>query len=539
MKIFIVSYETPDSPCGGIAAVLKHLPLALHRCLGLEIIVISPFHHRLPTLAAQSLVSRRRFEIPWNGRPVSVDVLVKESGVVSWFLRPADARFFAGARHPYDLPAADLKRDALLFGAAVARAVVEAAPHEPAILLLQDWESAPAALALPPATRGVVRPFLTLHNSYDCPVTDADLAAVGIDPGVCPGATMLLRALPFVEPQVFTVSEQFARDFAEEPLIAGVMAPHLNGLLRPRLVGINNGPFITPNVDTEAMDAAHAGNLEPLRAWKGLRRAAFCRALDQLQPSGACPIWGDRKQFDRKAPTWFVMAGRDDPRQKGYEVAALAVDRFLAAGGRANFLFFPVPGDAGLHRLGFLEQLAAKFPAHALVFPFRFAEGYLAALQGANYGVMPSYYEPFGAAHEFALCGTVGIGRATGGITQQIVPLRSAACFSQAVREKASLWHSSSARPTGLLFRELPAVSTATHWDQLNAAAAGDQAPLTLPVIRAMADELRVAFVDGVRLHEEESSLYWRMVVAGVDHVQTGFSWHRAAQEYWRHIRPM
>jgi hypothetical protein len=35
-------------------------------------------------------------------------------------------------------------------------------------------------------------------------------------------------------------------------------------------------------------------------------------------------LWGDISQFEKDDATWFVMAGRDDSRQKGYDVLARA-----------------------------------------------------------------------------------------------------------------------------------------------------------------------------------------------------------------------
>jgi hypothetical protein len=71
------------------------------------------------------------------------------------------------------------------------------------------------------------------------------------------------------------------------------------------------------------------------------------------------------------------MAGRDDPRQKGYDVAAAAVEDYLTLNQRkpecAQFLFFPIPGDEGLAGLGFLRELADRFPEHVLAFPFIWA----------------------------------------------------------------------------------------------------------------------------------------------------------------------
>jgi glycosyltransferase involved in cell wall biosynthesis len=180
-----------------------------------------------------------------------------------------------------------------------------------------------------------------------------------------------------------------------------------------------------------------------------------------------------------------------------------------------------------------------------LVLPFIFQEGYFSALQGATYGIMPSYYEPFGMANEFYLKGTVGIGRATGGIIQQIVPLRSASAFSNAVQVRTDRYFGISARPTGLLYRErddLP--SAASDWITINSADYDREGKnpdrveqrSSLALFRSMARELRLSIEDGVRIHQQQPDLYYEMLTEGIIYIQNTFSWERTAQIYLRHI---
>ena len=115
---------------------------------------------------------------------------------------------------------------------------------------------------------------------------------------------------------------------------------------------------------------------------------------------------------------------------------------YLDAGGSGCFLFFPIPGDEGLEGLGFLEELAEARPQRVLAFPFLYKEGYLAAVQGAGFGLMPSLYEPFGMANEISLNGTCPLARATGGIVQQVIPLPKGVGGEPAVAQRAQVWHS-------------------------------------------------------------------------------------------------
>ncbi len=516
-----VSFETPFAPCGGIAAVMDRLPRALARTWPGPVAVITPLHHRTAggqsLLAGGRLASRGSLAVGPDG--ISLELLhLEERGVDWYFLAPADPGFFAGRPHPYRVEQVRLLRDALLMGAAVPRALEIIAPGLCWILLLQDWQGACGALALAGSGH---RAFLTLHNSYDCPAGDEDLARLGLDPGACPGDTVLQRALPLVEDPVFTVSAQFARDLTGQLLQSRIMAPHLQGLLAGRLLGVDNGLFSDPALPPSLAGGLEAGDYAGLRAWKGRRRREFLAVARRLHGQG----WGRVPDRSWREQPWFIMAGRDDPRQKGFDLAALAARRFLQEGGPGRFLFFPIPGDEGLAGLEFLRRLARDFPSRVLVIPFLFKEGFTSALQGADFGLMPSFYEPFGMANEFYLNGTLGIARATGGLCQQIIPLGQ--------------------RGSGFLFHEGEKLSRdEEQWRALNRAgyarggAGGDrlQERSGYPLFRAMARELRRRLHLGVELYRRAPGLYARMLGRGIHHLTTSFSWEKAARLYRRHL---
>ena len=448
--------------------------------------------------------------------------------------------------------ARNLLRDSLLFGRATAEALREIDQNTDWVVMMQDWEAATTALALS-GLQHRMKLFLTLHNSYDSPVTDEQLAQSGIQYGSCPGTTVLNRAIPRIQRTIFTVSDQFASDLCDDEFQSRIMAPHLNEMIRPRLLGVNNGPFADLAVDFGILQKAMAGDYKSIAEWKTDNRKKALSALKDFEPSAERPVWGDLKRFGADPSLcWFVMAGRDDPRQKGYDVAATAIEKFLTNKGKACFFFFPIPGDEGLPGLDFLKDLASTFPEHVLAFPFVWQEGFFAALRGASFGLMPSLYEPFGMANEFYLNGTPGIGRATGGIIQQIVPFRAASCFSHAAEIRALRWHASSANPTGLLFRESDDIhSSSFDWEGINRAAyklggdlpnrlqerrgiEGDPDVPGFELFRAVSDELYYSLNDAVRLFEQQTNLYYKMLTDGITFIQRTFAWERAAAEYLR-----
>ena len=548
--VAVVAYETPHAPSAGITAVIRHSLAPLVAATGRPTIVLTPFHHvtkRIPLTLIGSIA------VPYNDAVIPVEILAHGEYV---FLRPTDSRFFAGRRHPYDLPEADLLRDSLFFGAAVARTLPVLAVHfglaadAPWALLLHDWEAATAALALADQPRH--RNVLILHNVYDgalsgVGLTSAMLDAVGINPKLCPGpigsdaATVLQRSLQLstLSRDVFAVSDQFASDIVSDPYLSEVLAPHLREALRPRLRGNTNGLFEKLQIPSSVFDPATRGDFAPLREWKQRSRATFCAALQNFTPSADRPVWGDRAAFlagESDATTWFVTGGRDDARQRGHDVLAAAVPACVTAHPEARFLFFVIPGEDGPSGLAFLQRLAEAHPGKVLILPFIFREGYFDALRGASWAVMPSLYGPFESANEFYLFGVPGVARAAGGLLQQIVPLRAAACFSRAVQTRADRWHSTSATPTGLLYRESDVPTALADWQTINTTGGPDRmtARSALPLFQAMARELAVAIGDAVRIGRDQPDSYCRMLVDGIGSLQRTLSWERNAQEYVR-----
>ena len=592
--IAIVTYETPFTPWGGISQVIRRLPGPLSLSTGRPVSVIAPLHHRMApgTPEAAELWSAVLSGARAPDRVLGVPMAESSSGVMEveahcypgdqparegWpliLLRARDERYFAGQRHPYDVSDERLLRDALLFGASVAELARGGEQAASWTLLLQDWEAATAALALA-AARFEQRPraSLTLHNSYDSgPLPDSLLAELGIDPTRCPGApsatgaadggrvtTVLRRALPLVEQPVFTVSEQFARDLVSDTLQTSVMADHLQELLgRPGgLVGIDNGRFESLAIDDGPLTLSVPRRSAGFLNWKSRQRdtlLAIWRRLDASDPER--PVWGDlaafaayrerlREERGFELP-WFIMSGRDDPNQKGFDVAVSALRPLLRQGFEAQALFCPLPQESSLAELGFLEALAREFPDRVVALPFRLqaGQGYLEAFQGATYGLMPSMYEPFGMANELYLKGVVGIGRATGGILGQIVPLGldGSHWCSPAVRERALGLYDAETPATGLLYREPNGIASAEQdWRAINArgylepnagldrVAEREQYAL----YRWMSRELGQAMLRAAQLYRQTPRRYCELLEAGIERINgEHFAWERAAGEY-------
>jgi glycogen synthase len=541
-RIALISYETPYAPCGGIASVMGCLPESLQKAAKVETIVVSPFHNKIPKTSKiePQMENAGSLKIRLDGDEIPVQLMRFGMNPQLVFLKPEDDRIFSGGPHPYHLPPEMLLRDSLFFGAAASAALEKLDPGVHWQILMQDWEAATTALASIENNRKHDL-FLTMHNSYDANATAENLGSVDIDASRFFGGTILQRVLPVIQWPVFTVSSEFARDLIEDDLQSRIMAPHLTHMLRPRLVGIDNGPFLKIQMDEPIFEQMARSNFGAFRQWKTKRRTLALKAIEAHHPEPEKPVWGDLSAFNKADSVWFVMAGRDDSRQKGYDAAAKAVELLLESGLEAQFLFFPVPGDEELDGLRFLRNLAAAHPANVLAMPFIFKEGFQAALQGADFGMMPSFYEPFGMANEFYLNGTPGIGRATGGIIQQIIPFRAGASFSRAVRDRADRWHSSSSSPSGILFRERNGIPSAIgDWNKINDAEYELPDRLNsrfqLPLFVEMVRELQCAILDAIKLREQFPDSYCRMAYNGINHILQTFSWEKSAQEYSRYL---
>jgi glycogen synthase len=552
-KIAFLSYETPFAPGGGISAVMKFLPEHIKQASQLPTFVITPFHHKIERTVSllPAMQPIGKIVIPLAGQEINIEILLLEQDVTWIFLHTDDPRFFAGARHPYDVSKsqpeiqADLLRDSLIFGIASVKTISILDKFANWVIFLQDWEAASAIFALEQSKQPFIyEAFLTIHNTYDMHVRQADLEALSINPQSFPGDTVLQRTIPTVNDPVFTVSTQFASDLLLDPLQSRIMAPHLAESLSGRLLGVDNGLFANLGIDPIALKSARKGDFSLLEKWKLRKRESALQALDQFSPTLDKPLWGDIRKFCRDNSPWFIMAGRDDSRQKGYDLAYQAISTYLSSKKDACFLLFPIPGDEGLDGLGFLRSLADQYPENVLVLPFLFQEGYFSALQGATYGIMPSYYEPFGMANEFYLNGAVGIGRATGGILQQIIPLRSAGAYSEAVNKRTGKIYPPGTPPTGILFREKEDIQSTLA--DLRSIAQADyqldgqgqdriQHRSTLRLFTEISRELYISIVDGVSIYQSDPYLYYQLLTNGINYLQNTFSWQRTAQTYLRY----
>ncbi len=550
--IVFVTFESEFSPLGGLAAVMRLLPRRMAQLERGPCFTITPFFKNIarcnPKRFAAIHTTGQTFTIRFGSDYYNVEVFehVDAQGFKTYLL---DAEAFFNAPcdcgnppspeapcNPYVDPqdSDQLLQDALFFCAAVPQALVKLGHTENLILSLQDWQTATTALMIKqePSIKSAAC-LLTLHNPYDRPISESALAQVFWR--ALPGPTVLTKVLPFLDGPLCTVSENFALELTNDPLHTQVYAPHLQKMFRERgVVGIDNGLFSTLNFPSAAITAARGGDFAPLLAERKRRRADLVEALVDYQPAEA---WGTLDNLDSFDGPIFMLFGRDDPRQKGYDVAAAAIQRIPP--GSAKYVFTPIPGDEGLDGLGFLRDLAAQRPGEVKVFPFRMAQGFRELQLGCSYLMMASLYEPFGAATEAYAAGMPVVARATGGLVQQVAPYPGGS-YNESVRQLTDRFHARGAAPTGFLFREpeLPPSDILSGWQNIVACAYAPygnriQERIKYRLYATMVQEASWAMLDAIHVYRNAPGDYAAMIAAGFEMLKR-FSWDRAARAYQR-----
>ena len=275
-------------------------------------------------------------------------------------------------------------------------------------------------------------------------------------------------------------------------------------------------------------------------------------------------VIGRLKETDRPV---FFMSGRLDLMQKGFDVMFQAIQGFPI--GKVGLIFCPSSAEGERHskELAFFSDIAERRSGDVVIWPFRVStEDYMSVLLGSSYLLMPSFYEPFGAATEGFMHGTPVVARAAGGLLVQVRPVGAAGVPSGS---KALLgWGGTDEEATGILYRERgdgtddgvwawasgggagaeESISDnddfekyATHtmgddsaacdgWKEILAAPVGDR--IHTPLYRSMVREAFRALGRAAEAYADKPS-YGRMVLNGMDSLRR-FSWDAAVEKYRR-----
>lgn len=534
--VVVLSFENSLAALGGLSAVMQQLPEALQQ-RGEKVVLLTPFH--AGCAAVQDAREEGKLLPRYTERSCNLcnyhattSCYEEVGAVVPTFHIQIPGRFTAGD-NPYGYKKQEeLLFDALAFAAVVPYTLAQLGYADAHCMFhANDWETAAIALTAPIAVISSVllhaKTVLTLHNSFDS-AFPAHLKELffGKQFG---GDTMLQTLIPFLSGPLSTVSTPFAHELHHDPLQRTVFADHLQSLLaqNPPL-GVENGMFgipVTP-FSPRALSAARAGDVSALlKEKRGWRKTFFTQVAKLSDPRICGTLVNSTKVQAQDQVPLFFMSGRLDPGQKGFDLAFNAFRRLPA--GSAQLFFCPT-----LHRdnddLSFYTKIAQECSGNITIWPFRVAaEEYRHILKSASYLLMPSLYEPFGAASEGFLHGTPVVARATGGLLVQVnsgpefvLPSLYRALFSA---------NATDAPQNGLLFREdFPDDEAEKQWRALLEAPVGER--MGIPLYRAMVDAAQQALCKATTLYQN-ADRYGTIILNGLDSVRR-YTWQSAAHKY-------
>jgi glycogen synthase len=521
-------YENPFAKSGGIFAVADNYAAALG-ANGQQVLLLSPLHRNLKTAPGDAHIRWvSRCQVLFGGEWVPVDIFEHVRNDCRWILFSADGFFEAAGGesrtdpYVYADPGA-LLTDSLFASAVVPEALASLELTYDVVVHAQDWEFAPVALTVKQALlngrlqSAVV--VLTSHNPYDRGLSPEDLSRITDrnSHGSGPSETVYQQMIPLTDAPLSTVSRNFARELTSDPLQTEHFASHLQSTFnRHGVIGVDNGLFGRPQPAFSDAAIRDGQNSRPdtILAEKDKRRDRMLEVLANYQDPRILGglDGGDGRSLAELPPEIpvFLMFGRLDPGQKGFDVFARAIEALPPR--RARFILTPIVGGTLEAYQKDLEQLAASRPGDVVVYPFRMEQGYLETIAGATYAVMPSLYEPFGGATEPYLQGTPVVARATGGLVQQVIdvdvdPLRG----------------------TGLLYREGSAAD-GTAWRTVQQAA-GPAERMAVPAYGNMVAALSAALARAGSIYQLQKPTYGRLL-SNLFERACAFSWKRAVREY-------
>lgn len=531
--VLFLSFENRFAACGGLAAVTRYLPeqLALS---GEQVFIISPLHRN--HAAIKQALDRGHIQADFEDFPVQTGDFVQKvscyrdrsPNVTTLFI--AVDGFFQARNDPYDYPDDNLLlMDSLLFAAVLPSVLKKVGLTDHLIIHANDWETALVAVSSKKAVSwGILKhayTILTLHNSFDSHLPEnLALQYLGVRPL---GATVLQSSIPFMDSPLTTVSAAFACELRNDPIQSKLFAPHLqHGFSLNPPVGIENGLFgAGSQVKEQKKILSLEQQLSALIKEKQQNRKKIDHFL--LSPPGK-PVYGTLKlDRRRRGVPIFFMSGRLDLMQKGFDVIFHAFRRLPA--GKAKLVFTPSnPQNGNQEHLSFFIDICEQCDGDITIWPFRLEEkAYHQCLSGSSFLIMPSFYEPFGAATEGFLHGTPVIARATGGLIGQVVSAQTIPLpvFYGDFSRKSS----TEAKPNGILYREQGTFEDVSEqWKKILSLPVNYR--IEIPLYLSMVDAALEALQNAVAVYNNSVEYAW-LIKNGKDSLHR-FNWARSVEKY-------
>ncbi len=527
-NVVYCSFENRFAKSGGLAAVAANVLPYLKEVNKIPFVcLLTPLYPKLVKMS-ELKPSNISFDVPYAGRSVRATLyeytLIYDkpgAGKLVEYYIGGDG-FFGASKDPYIYDEGNqernetlLRENSLFFCCAVPFAMKALGITANIVFHLQEWQTALIALTSKEAVlEGTLRSCATvqtMHNPYDSFFSEKELSE-GVFDGwrrrnfdMGKGLTAYQIGLGLVDGPITTVSENFAREFVSDILQTKHFAPHLQDIFNHGGVfGVNNGMFVDFSPE---FPKRHEHTISEVREVKLRNRRALLEILGQYRPRER---FGELSYRDGPITDLpdnipiFVMSGRLDPNQKGYDILLQAIEEFEAD--EIKVVMTPMP--VRMSDLDFFYEVACKRKGNLTVFPTRMKEGFMELQLGSTFGVMPSIYEPFGAAVEYMANGTVNIARATGGLVDQI----DDRC--------------------GISYREDGSDYTLNNIREFVGSSYFAQTRKRNQWASTMVGALHQSMREAVRLYQERPDEYYELVINGFKKAET-FTWSAAALKYY------
>ena len=532
-NVVFCSFENRFAKSGGLAAVTVNILSYLKEINNIpQVCLMTPFYSRIINKSKVKKTDRS-FSVTYNGKSVKVEILKYNweytkptTGTIKEYYLKADGFFESQNRlhDPYiyfenEKQQNDeaITENALFFCKAVPLALKELDISENTVFHLQEWQTALISLTAKEAmlngtltSCGTVQ---TMHNPFDSFISWELLERIidkkqiqRISQNFTWGLTAYQIGLLLVDAPVTTVSENFANEFTSDILQTEHFAPHLQSIFKKnRVFGINNGMFIS---FPSEFSKKKSYTMTELKKIKSEKRKSLLKILDEYLPKERFGELTYKGGSITKLPDEIpivVMSGRLDFNQKGYDILLNALKKFAADEIKAILTPMPVKQSD----LDYFYEIAEECKGNITVFPIRMEKGFQELQIGCTYGIMPSIYEPFGAAVEYMVNGTVNIARATGGLVDQIED-----------------------RKNGILFKEVSGFFNLENIKQFSESSDNVHKRKSNNWVQSMVDELYSTLIEAIDLYQNHQQNYFKMITQGFKKAST-FNWDICAKKYF------
>ncbi len=530
-NLIFCSFESRFARSGGLATVTTNILPFLKETNNIpNVVLFTPYYPEIINVSKLKSTGIK-FSVPFANKNVPVEIYEyswkynePDNGSLKEYYLKAKGFFNTSKniKDPYTYYENDKRKNndalnynAMFFCKSVPLAAKALGIEENIVFHLNEWQTSLISLTSKEAIlNGTLKScgtMQTIHNSYDSTIPLENLEAL-----LGKSRTQKLKnfsrkslsayqiGLQLVDAPVTTVSDNFANELTTDIIQTKHYAPHLQDILKTSApYGVNNGMFVGFSPDFPKREKH---SINEVRKIKSRNRKALLEILGSYKPEKRFGKLTYKGKTILKLPDdvpIIAMSGRLDPLQKGYFVLLRTIEKFPRD--KIKVILTPLPVKRS--DLDYFYEIVGKCEGDVTVFPFRMEKGYHEIQTGSTFGIMPSIFEPFGAAIEYMASGTINIGRATGGLIDQI----DTSC--------------------GFLFKEDAVFHTVRNVKAFIETDYMIQARKTNPWMLSMADNLYDVLRKAIDLYQNRPDKYYRLIINGFKKAKK-FSWVSNAKKY-------